>query len=102
MNYYIIKYICIIILNVIICNIMSKDYISECKFWNIDNIDQEREKQKNVIKRLNDLENRLNKVDENVKKILIEDKNFVKSKEYKEMIQILNKFIDRFSNKNKE
>lgn len=81
---------------------MSKDYISECKFWNIDNIDQEREKQKNVIKRLNDLENRLEKVDENVKKILIEDKNFVKSKEYKEMIQILNKFIDRFSNKNKE
>ncbi len=81
---------------------MSKDYISECKFWNIDNIDQEREKQKNVIKRLNDLENKLNKVDENVKKILIEDKNFVKSKEYKEMIRILNKFIDRFSNKNKE
>jgi hypothetical protein len=74
-------------------------HIDECKFWNVNDISEVENKRKELLDRLNNLETNLINIHKNTQNKLLDDKNYVKSVEYKQVLKTLDDCYNRFSNK---
>ena len=81
-------------------NIEKMSYIDECKFWNVNDISEVENKRKELLDRLNNLETNLINICKNIQNKLFDDKNYVKSVEYKQVLKTFDDCYNCFSNKN--